>query len=244
MKSGSTHPNRDAQPLVRERKFVSHGISADAVVSILRAWCAPDGQFPVGELESIYFDDPLLSSYWEKANGDALKRKVRIRWYREAGMPQGSANAYLEIKDRVGAARDKARFRFTASIRDLETRPLEDPWFPALLREQSANAGFPVPDALVPTVSIRYLRHRFVCPETLSRISVDYCISSTRANGRLFPGAATSLPLSLDVVICEAKSAAVRALPFGEALSRLGMRMESFSKYGCLVERIMQGGFT
>lgn len=230
--------------LVCERKFVSDRVSPEAVVSLLRAYCAPDGRYPLGELESVYYDDPLLSSYWEKANGDALKRKFRIRWYRTGAPADSPQPAFLEIKDRIGAARDKARFRFEARPRDLEERPLHDPWHVALLREQASRASLAIPQAIVPTVSIRYRRHRFVCMATLSRISVDYGILCTRANRSLFPAAPHSFPLPVGLTICEAKSSTVRSWPFGDALSRLGMRMESFSKYGHFIERILQGGFS
>lgn len=236
---------KDFPALTCERKFVSDRVPASSVVAVLSAWCIPDGQYPLGELESIYFDDALLSSYREKINGDSLKRKVRIRWYRNGKRDaSGLTPTFLEIKDRIGAARDKARFCFKAPADDLEGRPLCDPWHARLLREQAAWARFPISSQLVPSVSIRYKRHRFVCPVTLSRISVDYDIVCTRANTALFSGPASFTPLRLGLTICEAKSSTARSWPFGESLARLGMRLESFSKYGYFIDRILQGGFS
>lgn len=232
----------EAEGLVCERKFVSSGTPAEEICCTLRAYCMPDPKFPEGELESIYFDDARLSSYREKANGDSLKRKVRIRWYRTGGAGDEIRPAFLEIKDRIGAARDKVRFPFSAPIADLERRHLSDGFYVSLLVEQSECAGFPISRTLVPSVAIRYKRHRFVCPVTHSRVSVDYGIVCTRANCNLFPYA-TGEPVPLAVAICEAKSATARAWPFGEALMRLGLRMESFSKYGYFVEHMLQGGF-
>lgn len=232
----------EEEGLVRERKFVSPVVSAGEVSSILQAYCVPDGKYPEGELESIYFDDPMLSSYREKANGDALKRKVRIRWYR-GGAPWNAVRpAFLEVKDRIGAARDKARFEFRATAAELEGRPLSDCLYASMLREQAGRAGYAIPEALAPVVAIRYRRRRFVCHATSSRVSVDYGIVCTRANGDVFP-AASGQPLPLRIVVCEAKSSVARAWPFGGALACLGFRMESFSKYGYFVERLLQGGF-
>lgn len=229
--------------LVCERKYVSDRVPACAVVALLRAWCVPDGLHPHGELESIYFDDPFLSSFREKTNGDALKRKVRIRWYRTGTSDGADRSAFLEIKDRIGAAREKARFQFEASVGDLERRTLGDPFFPALLREQARKAGFAIPPVLAPSVSIRYRRNRFVCPVTHSRVSVDYDIVCTRANPELLNGASHMSPMRVGLTICEAKSNSVRSWPFGASLARMGMRLESFSKYGYFVERILQGDF-
>ncbi len=230
--------------LVRERKFVSDRISPEAVASVLRLYCVPDGKYPSGELESIYFDDPFLSSYWEKANGDALKRKVRIRWYRVGADAESSQPAFLEVKDRIGAARDKSRFSFLARPHDLEDRGLHDPWYGALLREKAGLASFGISQSLVPTVSIRYRRMRWICQATQSRVSIDYNIACTRFNQRLFPSAIHSGPIPLTLTICEAKSSSVRSWPFGEDLQRLGMRMESFSKYGHFISVVLQGGFS
>lgn len=228
-----------SKPLTCERKFVSDRADYSTVVAMLQSFCMPDGMYPEGILESVYYDDASLSSYWEKANGDALKRKVRIRWY-HGTEKDGQIKAFLEIKDRIGAARDKVRFEFTADADKLTSAPLTDPYFIDLLTEQSKIAGFAIPQGLLPTVSIRYNRYRFVCPQTNSRISVDYSICCPRVNQDIFP---MPVPLSTGMVVCEAKSHVFKSWSFGDMLSRMGFRMESFSKYGYLVGRLLQGGF-
>lgn len=225
--------------MVRERKFVSDRVGPAEVAAMLHAFCEPDGVYPVGILESIYYDDALLSSYYEKANGDGLKRKVRIRWYPESEPKNGRRRAFLEIKDRIGSARDKVRYEFDADALLLSDASLDDPALVQLLRDTAAKAGFALPEGLAPTVSIRYHRHRFVCPVTNSRISVDYNLSCPRANPMLFPAAA---PLTTPLVVCEAKSDTVWSWPFGDDLARMGFHPESFSKYGYFVEQQLQGG--
>ena len=227
-------------PLVRERKFVSDRADPTAAVALLRAWAAPDPRFPEGELESVYFDTPSLEAWRQKANGDAVKRKVRLRWYRGPVPAGGRRAAWLEVKDRIGSARDKVRHRVECEASWLEGAPLSDPGWPALLARLSAEAGFPLGDGLLPTVAIRYRRSRFVCPATGSRLSVDRAISCPRANGALLPFAA---PLDCPCTVVEAKSADVWDWPFGEDLASMGFRLESFSKYGYFLERILQGGF-
>lgn len=226
-------------PLVRERKFVSDRANPRAAVSYMAAWAAPDPEFPEGELESVYFDTPDLEAARAKADGDARKRKVRLRWYR-GGPAAARRAAWLEIKDRVGSARDKARCRVECDAPFLDDAPLSDPRWRVLLGSLCAEAGFPLGEGLYPTVSIRYKRARFVCPETGSRLSVDWDISCPRANGDAVPFA-SALPCPLAVV--EAKSATAWDWPFADGLSALGFHAESFSKYGYFLERLVHGAF-
>ena len=225
-------------PLVRERKYVCADADPALAAGVLRAWAEPDANYPEGELESVYFDTPGLASWREKANGDALKRKVRVRWYR--GTPGGALRAFLEVKDRIGSARDKERFAFDAPAAFLADAPLDDPAWGAFLADAAARAGFALPAPLVPTVSIRYRRLRLRCPATDSRLSVDWDVSCPRANAALLPFAG---PLACPYVVCEAKSPVADAWPFGPDLVRLGFRLRSFSKYGYFLERLLEGGF-
>lgn len=226
-------------PLVRERKFVSDRADPAAAVALLRAYAAPDPRYPEGELESVYFDTPALDAWRQKANGDATKRKVRLRWYRGPA-PSGRRAVWLEVKDRVGSARDKARHRAECEAARLDAAPLSDPGWAALLARLCAEAGFALGGGLLPTVAIRYRRSRFVCPATGSRLSVDRAVSCPRANAALLPFAG---PLDCPCTVVEAKSADAWDWPFGADLARMGFRMESFSKYGYFLERILQGGF-
>ena len=233
-------PATAAAPPVRERKFVSDRADPVATAAALRAWAAPDPEFPEGELESVYFDTPALDAWRQKRDGDALKRKVRLRWYRGPAPASGRRDAWLEVKDRIGSARDKARHRAACDAAWLEGAPLSDPGWAALLARLADEAGFAIGDGLLPTVAIRYRRSRLVCPATGSRLSVDRAISCPRANGALLPFAG---PLDCPCTVVEAKSADVWDWPFGETLARLGFRLEGFSKYGYFLERILQGGF-
>ena len=227
-------------PLVRERKFVSDRADPAAAAALLRAFASPDPDYPEGELESVYFDTPLLDSWRQKADGDARKRKVRLRWYRGPAPADGRREAWLEVKDRVGSAREKERRRADCDADFLERAPLSDPGWPALLARLLGETGLPVGGGLVPTVAIRYRRSRLVCAATGSRLSVDRAVSCPRANAALLPFAG---PLDCPCTVVEAKSADAWDWPFGPDLVRMGFRLESFSKYGYFLERILQGGF-
>ena len=224
--------------LVCERKFTADGSMLQSALDILSLHCIPDPEHPEGEIESVYFDNPGFSSYWEKLNGDILKRKVRIRWYPGSASGPGRTPAFLEVKDRICAARDKQHLKFEADADFLNNASLEDTGWGDLLRERADEAGVGLYDDLEPVISIRYRRYRFVCPLTGSRISLDYALQSPRGNGRIFPGCAA---VSSPMIVCEAKSATHRSWSWTGTLARYGFKPESFSKYGLFMDHRFNG---
>lgn len=227
---------------VCERKFVAPAEAWAGALAALSATCMPESAHPRGIVESIYFDDEWFSSYWEKADGDSYKRKVRLRWYAEEGDAErgatGDIQAFLDVKDRMGALREKRHIAFRADTALLTRAPLRDPALRDLLRREVRAAGLPISESLVPTIGIRYCRHRFVCPCTGARINLDSEICSPRANSDLFTGSAH---LTSGRIVCEAKAGAVQEYPWSESLLRLGFRSQSFSKYGLFMEIHIQG---
>ncbi|HRT06259.1 MAG TPA: VTC domain-containing protein, partial [Kiritimatiellia bacterium] len=182
-----------------------------------------------------------LRFYWEKIDGDVYKRKVRLRWYAPLDGPpsrSGEIAAFLDVKDRIGAAREKRHVPLRADAALLNAAPLRTAELRELLERTARAAGLPIATALVPTLSIRYRRQRFTCPCTGARISLDSAIRSPRANPALFPGRA---PLESGRVVCEVKAGVVREGPWAEGLLRLGFRLQSFSKYGLFMEMHLQG---
>lgn len=229
------HSSPDGTPLVRETKTAGRRTHLRQAAAILRSMALEDERYPRGVVESVYFDGPGLDAYREKANGDLFKRKVRIRWYSVPGRPDATT-AFLEIKDRAGAGRAKARVAFAADPVFLRTAPLGDRRWTDLLRRRCMEAGIDVPDDRAPSIAVRYSRLRFTCPLTGARISLDYGIEASRVNNALLRGG----PLGLDAIVCEAKSATARHWPWDAPLRQIGMRPASFSKYGALVSRLIE----
>ena len=224
-----------------ERKYVAPADALAGAQAVLGLHCAPDPEHPCGIVESLYFDDGWLSSYWEKIDGDVYKRKVRLRWYAPLVGPPvrtGEIPAFLDVKDRIGALREKRHVAFRGDAALLNAAGLRVPELQALLRREMRAAGLPVSAALTPTIGIRYRRQRYTCPCTGARISLDHEIRSPRANPDLFPGRA---PLESGRVVCEVKAGGVPTGPWAEGLLRLGFRLQSFSKYGLFMEMHLQG---
>lgn len=61
----------------------------------------PDGHYRVA---SLYYDSPGLRCYWEKIDGEKVRRKVRIRTYGDR-----PAVAFLEVKQRYNLSVQKRR---------------------------------------------------------------------------------------------------------------------------------------
>ena len=191
----------------------------------LRLACRPDPAFPESTVLTVYYDTPGLDCLEEKRNSDYLKTKLRLRWYRVGGRV-GDA-AFLEVKARFGARREKRRvavpFQPAWSARgSLDVSSLRR--VPRLLRP----AGIVMRDDYRPVLLVRYLRHRFVEPRTGLRASLDGEIQApavSRTEG-LVPN-----PIPLPVTVFECKGARDHLPESLRVLTTLGFRRASFSKY-------------
>ena len=132
-------------------------------------------------VRSIYYDSPDFRCYYEKANGDQNRRKLRVRSYNQAD----SAAIFLECKQRKGST-------YTKSKSQLDTEKLE------ILQAREGLSGqdverFGVVEQLLlgmdrwdyqPTVLVVYDREAYVSPgqEDTVRVTLD---NNLRA--RMFP---------------------------------------------------------
>ena len=230
-------PCLQAPSLVNERKFVGNDTDRPFVLGLLDARLQPDRHYGTGHINSVYFDTPGLRAWSEKANGDNLKRKVRARWYGHPGDLGKETPVFLELKRRIGSARDKFRIETKAPSELLVHAPLSDPGWLALFAENAECLGEPVGPDWTPVCRIEYDRVRYDDPENDSRVAVDWNISAF-PNGERFPWAA---PVALDVLVCEFKNRGGAPPRWSETLRNAGLRLRSFSKYGECMLRIMIG---
>lgn len=232
---------QDREPVLdaveHELKFTVPVTSTAAVLAWLRGACSPDPRFPCGRVSSIYYDTPRLDSLREKLNSDYLKTKVRLRWY--STLPEGAAagRAMLESKRRVGARRDKVRLETEYTGETLETLPLDDPAL-ALLPQRLWSVGVIAP-AMRPVLTVQYDRYRFVDRASRTRVAVDTGITVPAVSRRVN---ASHRPGQLEVAIVEVKGL-TPTLPVNlQALTRLGARRASFSKYFACYKHVTRGG--
>lgn len=234
--------DRESMRLAQERKFVAHAEKAEYALSVMEHMCAPDPEHPVGRIRSIYYDTLQLTAYAEKADGDNLKQKLRLRWYQEdAKAANEHVNAFLEIKYRFGGARHKVRAEASAPGAWLDETPLADESMTRFLYEHAEGFHDRIPLGLVPVVCIAYDRHRFVCPLTGGGVAVDRNILVERVNEDLFP---PSRPMAIETTVVEFKQPGLKEMPWAGRLYRAGFRLRSFSKYGESIHRMQYGGLT
>ena len=224
--------------LVNERKLVGPAFLAPRAIAWLTSSTVPDSCFPEGKLHSIYFDSPNLDSYGEKINGDNLKMKVRLRWYETDAPVDAEVPCYLEMKLRIGAARRKARVKLSARSGWLRHTPLMDASFGRFLAAHAPELPHPIPHHWVPSICVTYRRRRFFCPQTETRVAVDWDIHADRGNSLLLPAVG---PVRLDCSLCEFKNEGGGAPPWLEGLFEAGYRLRAHSKYASLIELASRG---
>lgn len=225
--------------LTNELKFVGSSVQLDDVVALFEANACPDGKHPIGEIRSIYFDTPQLDYWFDKIDGDNLKQKVRLRWYGEDERPAGQEiNAFIEVKNRIGSARDKSRLRVKVDGDWIDSISLSAGELTRFLYERSGELPEPIPLNLIPVVCITYKRRRYDCPITGSRLAVDYQIRAERYNESRF---AAVCGASLDRIVCEFKNSDKRLPSWAESLYSMGLRLRSFSKFGECMSQLTYG---
>ncbi len=220
-----------------ERKFVGNTAGVPFALAWLQHNCLKDGSYPEGRISSIYYDTPDLALYEEKASGDFVKVKCRLRWYDpDVSMDPGACTAFMEIKRRCGEGRRKSRTRITLNRDWIERAPLDDPAFDAMLAPHALPLKEWLPPGLAAAVMVRYYRYRFVCPFSHARISLDTAIEAARANARLIP---TPSSVMLEQVVVEIKGGTTDHIPWLYRLQGAGFMRRSFSKYGGCVSRML-----
>lgn len=76
----------------------------------------PHGRDACYRVTSVYFDSPALDFYWEKVNGESIRKKLRLRYYGDVseGLSLVDRVCYLELKHRVKDTVLKERVRLTS----------------------------------------------------------------------------------------------------------------------------------
>ena len=233
-------PSAEETGIVNEVKYVGPETLANQAIALMESCCLSDSEYPEGKINSIYFDTPHRLFHGEKTDGDNLKLKVRIRWYSRPGQPTDEKiPVFIEAKHRLGSARNKQRILVPAPERWICETPLDDPSFPDFLYHHAAGLGEPIPLNLTPVLCISYSRRRYLCPETGSRVALDWQIRADRVNPMQFP---TVSRIRLDRTVCEIKNHDKKPPTWTYPLYKAGFRLRSFSKYGECMNQVLQGG--
>ena len=178
--------------------------SADAIVlkSRLSHILSPD-RFTVGDkgyfISSLYFEDPLLSSYWDKVNGIEKRMKYRIRYYNN-----DTGFLRLEKKEKRGHLIGKSSEAITLSEanmfcyntfpREANASPLKNEFLFKICRE-----GFR------PAVFVDYHRTAFCYPAGHVRITLDSDLKAYRYQDGLLKKSFMMFAMNMKETILEVK---------------------------------------
>lgn len=220
-------------PADYELKFVGDRWRRAAALRWLRLACRPDPAFPEGVVLTVYYDTPGLDCLQEKRNSDYLKTKLRLRWYRVGDRPPD--RAFLEVKSRLGARREKGRIELPFRAAWAGPGALDADALRRLPRLARA-AGILAPDRYRPVLLVRYRRHRFVEPRTGLRASLD---SDIRPAAVARTVGLTPHPAPLPVTVFECKGPRDHLPESLRILPTLGFRKASFSKYAACYDHAL-----
>jgi hypothetical protein len=225
-----------------EQKFFILPEHVGTALALLSSTCRRDPAYPVGQVNSLYFDTFDLEEHRRSDAGDSDKDKIRIRWYGEKFDPHvrrgcvrralaadEAVQVWLERKTRRGFAATKQREALQVPASALAFEALGRGIVPpATLVDTMARFGFFSRGRLCPIVAISYWRYRFVEPCTGFRISIDSRIRSSL----LLPGLGRGeRGLELLGAVVEVKGK-VFDLPYAlRPLAEVGASWTRYSKY-------------
>jgi hypothetical protein len=222
-----------------ERKFYVTPRQVGIAYGLLRQVCRPDGEYPTGLVNSLYFDSFDLDEHHKSMSGDFRKDKVRIRWYGDNGGPDGARTIYVELKSKQGFAGTKRRLKMEVPAHRLAMPHLARGIVPrAFLSNTLSSFGYFPSKMLSPVVKITYRRYRFTEPITGQRVALDCQIRSTMLGPR--PGNGEK-ELALPGAVIEIKGTSIELPATLKRIGMLDVDWSRFSKYSACVDAHEEG---
>lgn len=158
------------------------------------------------QVNSLYFDTPELEYFQQNMRGDAVRKKVRVRWYGEGAPTQFQ----IEVKRREGELIRK----------DSQVFQVVDAWSEDALVDvvrSELSSVLPEADVLIPTLPTHYWRSYFASNSTNIRVTID--------DGLVFGDQ------TLETTIVECKYPIVADVQLRELVQQLPLRVTRSSKY-------------
>jgi hypothetical protein len=220
-----------------ERKFFVSPDKTDYVRSLMNHICLPDGKYPKGTINSLYFDTPDLEHYQKSDDGDYERHKIRVRWY-DKPAAEGQVPVYLELKSKKGFASNKKRRKFLVPAEKLSRFRCGDTILNNnIILQTLAEFNYFSEAPLLPVIMISYERLRFVEILTGIRMSFDWLIRSSMTGS--ISGQSHST-LTLKGAIIEIKGPKAEIPLSLRALHNTCIDWSRFSKYAGCIESHME----
>lgn len=193
-----------SEPPRYELKFQCRETDFESVLFILRAQdAALYRPYPPRLVQSIYFDTPDGRAARETIEGQAVRAKLRFRWY---GPGQQESHGALEIKRRDNALISKVRLAIPESLKLAgQTRP----GLVNALHAQLPPAWRSLLDeAQEPSHLIQYERHYLAARNSPIRVTVDRHLKAWDLQDSYTVGTSAPIPLpTCAIVECKAPPA-------------------------------------
>jgi hypothetical protein len=211
-----------------EVKFILDNSRSRTLTEYVSKVCRPDPLYPEGIVSSIYFDTRDFLFLGEKLSSDFLKAKVRFRWYSSVNTGESFPNLFLEVKRKIGSAREKYRKNIDMSSSWVQKRSLHCPDY-HIVNEMLLRHGQRFNQNVYPILQINYRRSRFIDSLSGARLSVDRDINVSRTNRNMVRGCKRTL---LKTAVFEFKSSS-HVLPdwLGNVIAIGDCKKDAFSKY-------------
>jgi len=220
-----------------ERKFFVCPERVAFARSMMTHLCLPDGKYPHGKINSLYFDTPDLDHFQKSDDGNYERYKVRIRWYDNAACQDGDVPVYLELKAKRGFASRKNRRKFLVPAERLRKLQNGNTIINRnVIIQTLAEFGYFSDEAMMPVIMISYERLRFMEILTGTRMSLDWRINSSLTShgyGYGQPG------LTLDGAVIEIKGPTMEIPLSIRPIGSTGIDWTRFSKYASCLEAQM-----
>ena len=221
----------------REVKFLLTQEQFEALLPVVHEYMNPD-KYCIGGKEygiyNIYYDTPDNYLIRQSISKPYYKEKLRLRSYYSPAEPDSSV--FLEVKKKIGGIVTKRRVAMTLSEAESYIQARVKPHFERFIDKQvmkELDVFLNFYDSIQPRQYISYQRAAFFGkndPEF--RLTFDRQITARRTDLTLAKGSYGEQLILPDERLMEIKVPGSLPLWMSNALSELGIRKASFSKYG------------
>jgi SPX domain protein involved in polyphosphate accumulation len=206
-----------------ERKYTISSASVDDVIEIVNTHPYLFREiYYERTVNSVYFDTPILSSYYESLDGSPQKSKVRIRWYGDE-----CEKSSLEIKYKNGSVGSKNTYK----LEGFSTKgSLRKNYLEAIKKADIPKDIMAELKSLIPTTTNNFKRRYFISSDKKFRITIDYDLNFRRLLSSTFR-TKNFIQANKGFVILEVKYDGKDNQELENVLRGLPFRISKFSKY-------------
>ena len=221
----------------REIKFLLSQEQFDALLPIVHEYMNPDAYCVDGKeygIYNIYYDTPSNLLIRRSIEKPYFKEKLRLRSYYSPAAPD--ASVFLEIKRKIGGIVTKRRVAMTLEDAEAYIATRTRPYYERFIDKQvmkELDVFLNSYDSIAPRQYISYQRAAFFGKDDHDfRLTFDRQITARRSDLSLSKESYGEQILLPTQRIMEVKITGAFPLWMTHALSELGIRRKSFSKYG------------